>query len=150
MSYITANDIIRAFNDTNLTSTFDMVFNSCQMHIIIRLDPYVYGLLNGNIEDIYNNGYFSVMVYSDAIAESMTSQNYEFSVDNVGSTLINILTFRLDTQYDIDGWMALVVSLLLTMPLYLALIAIAFTEPQVWILLAIMALVQTIGALWPW
>lgn len=76
------------------------------MHIVIRLDPYVYGVEGGDVASVYNNGYFSVLVYSDAIAESMiSSQNYEFSIENVGETLIGILTFKLDEKYDIDGWM---------------------------------------------
>lgn len=51
-----------------MTATFDMTFNGgVQMHLVIAIDPYEYSLLGGDIETLYNNGYFSVLVYSDAI-----------------------------------------------------------------------------------
>lgn len=151
LSYLTAQDIIREFESTNLTSTFDMTFNGgVKMHLVISMDPYEYSLLGGDIETLYNQGYFSVLVYSDAIADSMTAPTYEFSVENIFGTVIDILTFKLADRYQIEDWMGLVVSFIVMLPMYLALIAIATSRPEIWLVVAVIALVQAIGSLWPW
>lgn len=143
ISYLTSDDIIRQFNSSNYTSTFDMTFNSVQMHLVIRLDP---ARLTGgySIADCYNLGYWSVLVYSDAVADSMASSTYEFSAENILNTLISLFTFRVAEDYDIDGWLGIFASMMITMPLYIALLVICLEHPELWIFFILLALIQSL------
>lgn len=155
VSYLTSADIVRAFNSSNYTSTFDMTFNSVQMHLAIRLDP---SRLSAGytIEQCYNQGFWSVMVYSDAVAESMSSPSYEFSASNILDTLISLFTFKIADEYDIDGWLGLFASMMVTAPLYIALLYVCINHPELWALVLILAAIQAIvsvidkvGDWWP-
>lgn len=155
VSYLTSSDIVRAFNSSNYTSTFDMTFNSVQMHLSVRLDPsrLSAGL---SIAECYDGGFWSVMVYSDAVAESMSSPSYEFSASNILDTLISLFTFKIADEYDIDGWLGLFASMMVTAPLYIALLYVCINHPELWALVLILAAIQTlvsvvdkVGDWWP-
>lgn len=149
ITYLTSDDIIRAFNSTNYTSTFDMTFNSVQMHLVIRLDPS--RLAAGNtVEECYNGGYWSVLVYSDAIAESMASTTYEFSAENILNTLISLFTFRIADEYNIDGWVGVLASMMITLPLYLMLLVLCLNHPELWMFTILLAAIQAITSLGGW
>ena len=93
---------MRVFQSANMTATFDMTFNGgVKMHLVIAIDPFMYSLLGGDVEALYNGGYFSTLVYSDAIAESMTAPTFEFSIENIFGTVIDILTFNLAERYEV-------------------------------------------------
>lgn len=157
VSYLTADDIIREFNANNFTSTFDMTFNGgVQMHLSIRLDPARLSASSANndtIRQCYNNGYWSVLVYSDAVVDSVQASTYEFSADNILGTIISLLTFNIAQDYDIDGWMGTFASLLVTLPFYSALLVIVLQHAYLWPILAIVTILQTIATLgtgwWP-
>lgn len=148
VSYLSATDIMAAFNGDTLASAFDMTFGNLKMHLVISIDPtrYADGL---SVEDCYNAGYWAVMVYSDALTESAVSSTYSFSIDNIFTTLISIFTFDLANAYDIDGWMATFISVMVSMPFYAVLIALAIENYYLWILVALLAAVQSASSWWP-
>lgn len=149
ISYLTSDDIIRQFNSTNYASTFDMTFNSCKMHLVIRLDPS--RLASGmSIADCYNNGYWSVVVYSDAIVNSMMSTTYEFSAENILSTLISLFTFKVAEDYDIEGWIGIIASMMITMPMYICLMTMCLRHPELWMFVILLAAIQSIVSVANW
>lgn len=149
ISYLTGSDIVRNYNPATYSAKFDMQFNRIAMHLTIRLD--VDKITAGmSPETAFNNGYWAVIVSSDAVAStSINDASYSFSVDNVFNTLVSLLTFRLTDQYDISGWLATLASLLVTMPLYAGLLAIALENYYIFILVAILGAIQAAASWWP-
>ena len=140
VSYITSDDIIRVFNSANSTAVFDMTFNGVPMHLLIRMDPSRLAWLS--VADCYNQGFWNVMVYSDAIAASLSGDTYEFNINTMWDTIVNIFTFNLANEYDIDGWEGFVVSVLFSMVLYSVLLIIAMDHPFVFIIIGLIGLIQ--------
>ena len=153
LSYLTADDIVREFNEHNYSSTFDMQFNGVTMHLVIRMDPMYLQLMT--VAEAYNSGYWSVMVYSDAIAEDMVSPTFDMSAENILQTVIALFTFNLAEQYDIDGWVGFVISLLVTFVFYGVALVICLGNAYLMILLLIVGVIQAIasaldvGSWWP-
>lgn len=147
LSYLSASDILREFNQSTYSSTFDLTFNNVAMHLTIRLDPI--RIAEGkSVETCYNQGWWSVIVSSDAIVTtSLNDASYEFNPNNVFDTLIKLLTFRIAEDYDIEGWQGTIASLLVTMPLYACLLALALIYPQSLILVAILGAIQAITSI---
>lgn len=149
ISYLTSDDIIRQFNSSNYSSTFDMTFNSVKMHLVIRLDPS--RMADGlSVAQCYNSGYWSVMVYSDAIVDSMASSTYEFSAENILSTLISLFTFRVAEDYNIDGWIGIIASMMITMPLYVSLLVLCLDHPELWMFVILLAAIQSVVSVANW
>ena len=141
VSYITSDDIIRVFNSANSTAVFDMTFNGVPMHLLIRMDPSRLAWLS--VADCYNQGYWNIMVYSDAVAASLSGDTYEFNINTMWQTIVNIFTFNLANEYDIDGWEGFVVSVMFSMVLYSVLLVIAMDHPFVFIIIGLIGLIQT-------
>ena len=154
VSYLTANDIIDRYNGTNYTAKFDMIFNNIRMHLLITLNPTAIAN-NVDVATCWNNGYWSVMVYSDQdLASAMANANYNFSADNIWNTVIDLFTFRIAEDYDIDGWLGILASVMFSLPLYAAIIAIGCSQPLLFIVAGVIALIQwimslSIGFSWP-
>ena len=153
LSYLSSTDILREFNQSTYSSTFDLTFNNVAMHLTIRLDPI--RIAEGkSVEECYNQGWWSVIVSSDAIVtSSLNDASYDFNPNNVFDTLIKLLTFRIAEDYDIEGWQGTIASLIVTMPLYACLIALALIYPQSLILVAILGAIQAIVSIfsgWHW
>ena len=153
LSYLSSTDILREFNQTTYSSTFDLTFNNVAMHLTIRLDPI--RIAEGkSVEECYNQGWWSVIVSSDAIVtSSLNDASYDFNPNNVFDTLIKLLTFRIAEDYDIEGWQGIIASLLVTMPLYASLMALALIYPQSLILVAILGAIQAVVSIfsgWHW
>jgi len=144
LSYLSSTDILREFNQSTYSSTFDLTFNNVAMHLTIRLDPI--RIAEGkSVENCYNQGWWSVVVSSDAIVtSSLNDASYDFNPNNVFDTLIKLLTFRVAEDYDIEGWQGIIASLIVTMPLYACLMAMALIYPQSLILVAILGAIQAI------
>lgn len=153
LSYLNADDIVREFNASTYSSTFDMTFNNIAMHLTIRLDParIARGMTPA---DCFNQGYWSVIVSSDAVATSkLNDATYDFNPNNIFDTLIKLFTFRITEDYNIDGWIGILASLIITMPLYACLIAIALEYHIVLIFVAILGAIQAITSIfsgWHW
>lgn len=146
LSYLDSKDITDNFNASTYSSTFDMTFNNIAMHISIRLDParIIQGM---SPKECFDNGYWTVMISSDAVITSkLNDASYDFNPNNVFNTLIKMFTFRVTEDYDIDGWIGILASLLITMPLYACLIAFALIYPESLILVAILGAIQTISS----
>ena len=140
ISYLTSEDIIREFNAANSTAVFDMTFNGVPMHLLIRMDPARLAWLS--VADCYDNGYWNVMVYSDAVAASLSGNTYDFNINTMWDTIKNIFTFNLAKEYNIDGWEGFLVSIFFSMVLYSVLLIIALDHPFVFIIVALIALIQ--------
>ena len=140
ISYLTSDDIIREFNSANSTAVFDMTFNGVPMHLLIRMDPSRLAWLS--VADCYNNGYWNVMVYSDAVAASLSGNTYDFNIDTMWDTIKNIFTFNLAKEYNIDGWEGFLISVFFSMVLYSVLLIIALDHPFVFIIVFLIALIQ--------
>lgn len=147
VSYLTSDDIIRAYNTSNYSARFDMMFGNIPMHLLITLNPTAVaaGL---TIPEIWNGGYWSVMVYSDQDATSSTlSQTWEFSPDKILDTVIKLFMFDIEDEYDLDGWVAILASATFTVAMYAALLALALNHAYLWILVAAIAAIQSFNFL---
>ena len=158
VSYLSAGDIVRAYNPQIYSSTFDMVFGSgIPMHLTIRLDAYMMSQYAMSVEECFNAGYWSVIVSSDAVASSsIQDSSYDFSLDNIFDTLVNLFTFKITEKYDIPGWEGTLASLLITMPLYAVLIAVCLSNYYLLIMVALLGVIQmvasglqSVGDWWP-
>lgn len=147
VSYLSARDIISKYNPEIYSSTFDMTFGAgINMHLTIRIDAYMLSQYGYSVEQAFNAGYWSVIVSSDAVASSaIQDSSYDFSLDNIFATLINLFTFRITDQYDIPGWEGVLASLLITMPLYACLIAICISNYYLLIAVSFVGIFQVIG-----
>lgn len=154
LSYLNADDIVREFNASTYSSTFDMTFNNVAMHLTIRLDPNKV-VLGMSPRDCFDKGYWSIIVSSDAVATSkLNDATYDFNPNNIFDTLVKLFTFRITEDYNIDGWVGVLASLMITMPLYACLIAIALEYHIVLIFVAILGAIQAITSIFsdwkPW
>lgn len=148
VAYLTASEIIRAFEQTTSTAKFEMVFNGVSMNVYIRLNP-VYVTQIGDVERCFNEGYWELMVTSlSTDADAYISTAYSFNVAEIFNTAIKILTFDV-ADYGISGWLATVLSLIYALPLYAALISIGLDNYPVLILAGILAAIQSLASLWP-
>ena len=142
VSYLTADDIVRAYDSTNFSATFDMRFGNIPMHLLISLNPLA--VASGlTIPEIWNNGYWSIMVYSDQDATSaVTSQTNDFSIDRILDTIIMLFSFDIEEEYDLDGWVAVLASMIFSLAFYAVLIALALNHAYLWALVAIVGILQ--------
>ena len=142
VGYLTAENIIHAFNSTTSTATFTMSFNGIDCRLHIRLDPTY--IANGtSIEDCYNNGYWSLMVTSPSTdADAYTGSDYALNLENIFDTITDILTFDY-SGYNIDGAMGTLCTILICLPLYATLLALSLNHRWVLILAALLVAVQS-------
>ncbi len=144
VSYLTSDDIIRAYNGTNFTATFDMRFGNIPMHILISLNPTAVaaGL---SIPQIWNAGYWSVMVYSDAdpVTSVLSQSSTDFSPDKVLDIIVDLFTYDIVDTYDIDGWVAIVAAAAFNLPIYANLLALCLRHKEVWLIFAIILALQS-------
>lgn len=145
VAYITADQIVSAFDSSISTAKFNMVFNGVNMNVYIRIDPYA--LANGSsVEECYNLGYWSIMVTSlTTDASSYTSTSNSFSVAAIFDTIIDLFTFNAE-DLGIDGIMGTICSLVVVVPLYAALLSIGMSFYPVLILAGILAAIQSLLA----
>lgn len=141
VSYVTANDIIQAFDGTTNTARFEMQFNGISCNLYVKMDSYY--LAGGmNIEDCYNAGYWSVMVTSlSTTVSSYTGTDYSFNIYNVFDTLIDLLTFNLD-DYGFSPMVSTIASAVVVVPLYVGLISIGLSCYPVLLLAGALAVFQ--------
>ena len=144
VAYLTAAQIVSAFNSDTSTSKFIMNFNGVEMNIYIKLDPVK--LSSGfTVEDCYNLGYWSIMVSSRSVdTSSYTGADYEFSPTAVFETMIDLFTFNMD-DYGLSGIAGTLASLLIVIPLFIALISIGLNNYIVVIIAGIYAVMVAIS-----
>lgn len=142
VSYINGANIVSAFNSATKSATFTMVFNGgIEMNIIIRLDPMY--LSQMTVQDCYDNGFWSIMVTSQSTdADAYTGTDYSLNPMKVLDTAIALFTFDY-SQYNLSQEMGVICSILFTMFLYAGLIALCLDNAYLWILVGIMAAIQS-------
>lgn len=143
VSYLDSEDVIRAYDSVNLTARFDMYFGNLPMHLLIRLNPYA--VASGlSIPEIWNNGYWSVMVYSDQDATTTAlSESYELSPDKILETVFALFTFDVTEKYQIEGWEGVLASMVYSLSFYAVLLAVALNHAYLWILVGVLAAIQS-------
>ena len=141
VSYLTASEIVRAFNADISASRFSMRFNGVDMFILIRLDPNA--ISSGvSVEDCYNQGLWSVMVSSrSADVGSMAGADYEFNPSDVFDTMIDLLTFNVE-DYGLTGLAGMLASFVIVLPLMIGLIVIGMDNYPVLIIAGIYAVIS--------
>ena len=139
VAYLTAADIVRAFNSANNTARFEMSFDGVPMAIYIRIDPMM--SQNYSVEECYNRGYWSIMVASISTgATTYYTADYAISPDKLWDTTVDLLTFNLD-DYNINGTMKVIASLVFVMVLLSMLVAIGINHPTVLVIAGIAGLI---------
>lgn len=143
VGYLTADQIVRAFDSTTSTAKFLMTFNGIDMNVYIRINPY-YTTAGYSVEECYNNGYWSVMVTSLAdTASAYTGTDYSFNIWEIFDIIFDLMTFNMD-DYEFSGIASAIASLTIVVPLYIGLIAIGLTCYPVLIFASLLAIVQGI------
>ena len=141
LAYITASEIVSAYNNSNMTATFKMDFNGVTMNIIIRMNP-TYIAQGESVQTAYDLGHWSLMVSSPASATDYSTGVNGFDVANIFGIIVDLFTFNMG-DYGLDAVTATLCSLLFVAPLYLALIVIGMNYWPVLFLAAILAVVQS-------
>lgn len=146
VGYITGAQIVSSFNPAVYTSKFTMSFNGVDMILSIRLDPYY--ITNGmSVEDCYNQGFWSIMVSSKSVeANSHIASDYKFNPTEIFDTMIDLFTFNMD-DYGLSGMAATLASLLVVIPLFVALISIGLSNYIVVIMVGIYAAIVALTKL---
>ena len=143
VDYITAPEIVTAFNSVNNTAKFVMNFNGCEMNIYIRINPY-YTSQGWSIEDCYNNGWWSIMVTSvTADMTAYTTPSNPINIEKIWETLMDLFTFNMQ-DYPLSPTMQIFTSIVITGVLYTTLIAIVAHNPKLLIIVGLIALIQTV------
>ena len=149
VAYLTADQILRAFDSVTNTSKFLMNFNGIDMNIYIRLNPYY---LSGgdygtplSVEECYKLGYWDLMVTSlSTDSDAYTGTDYAFNVADLFDTIVKLFTFNAE-ELGLSGWSADLASIVISMPLYAGLLSIAMTYNKVLILAGILAALQALS-----
>lgn len=143
VAYLTAQDIIKAFNPTINTARFEMQFNGIPMIIYIRIDPSE-TIKGTSIEECYNKGYWSIMVASlSTNPEDYYSASYSLSPDKIWDTAVSLLSFDLD-EYDMSPTMKSLASIVFCGILLTMLLSIALTHPEILLIAAIAGLIAIV------
>ncbi|MBQ1293232.1 MAG: hypothetical protein IIY21_04295 [Clostridiales bacterium] len=145
VDYITSNEIVSAFNSINNTAKFTMNFNGCDMNVYIRINP-AYTSQGWSIEDCYNYGWWSIMVSSvTSDMSAYTTPSNPINLEKIWDTLINLFMFDM-SDYPMSPIMQIFASLAVTIVLYSPLLAMASHNPKLLIIVAVIALIQTVTA----
>ena len=145
VDFITASEITSAFNSINNTAKFVMNFNGCDMNVYIRINPY-YTSQGWSVEDCYNNGWWSIMVSSVTTDMSAyTTPSNPINLEKIWDTLFDLFMFNMN-DYPMSPVMQIFASLVITVILYSTLLTMAVHNPKLLIIVAVIALIQTITA----
>lgn len=157
VSYLTSDQIIRAFDSTTSTARFEMTFNGgVQMGIYIKIDPYE--LANGRtVEECYNYGYWSVMVTSLSTSfNAYSGTDFTLNIYNIFDTMIKLLTFDYHS-FNMSPLIGAICSFVIIIPLYASLIALAIGSWQAMAVVGIVGILETVaavisnwGSIFPW
>lgn len=145
VSYLSGDQIVRAFDSTTSTARFSMIFNGVEMGIYIRIDPYALANYNMDVQDCYNNGYWSIMVTSlSTDADAYAGTDYELNIWEIFETLIKLMTFD-SRSLGLDAFMGALCSFIIVIPLYAGLISLAMGSWASMAVVGIFAAIQSIA-----
>lgn len=140
VSYLTAADIITAFNSATNTARFEMNFNGVPMFIYIKIDPSK-TYQGVSVEQCYNEGYWSLMVSSlSTDPNDYYTAGYSFSPEKILDTALALMTFNLD-EYQMSDTMRIVASVVFNMVLLTMILAIGLKNPHILVIAGIAALI---------
>lgn len=143
VSYLSGDQIVRAFDSTTSTARFSMVFNGVEMGIYIRIDPAKLAE-NMTVKECYDLGYWSIMVTSLATdIDAYMGTDYDLNIYNLFETLVDLLTFNYQ-DYGMSTFMGTICSFTIVIPLYAGLIALCLGN---WLAMAIVGLVAAVQAI---
>lgn len=149
IAYINSAQILSAFNGATNVAEFDMVFNGVTMNIYVKIDPMATSTGQMTVEQAYNAGLWSIMVTSLSVDSSAyTGTDYANNPMQLFETMIDLLTFNMD-DYDISPWLSALCSILFVAPLYVGLISLCLDNAYLWILVGLLAALQSLSFL-PW
>lgn len=149
VAYLDAATIIRGFDKTTSTSKFELRFNDIDINVYIRINPY-YLAQTGSIEACYNMGYWELQVTSMSTdVNAYVGTDFKFNVTEVFFNALKLFTFNLD-GFGISQWVALVLSIVYSIPLYAGFIAIGLEHYGVLIGLGILQVISSIGGQFIW
>lgn len=146
VSYLTAQNIIQAFDTHTSSASFPLTFNGgIKLTLTIRIDPIM--IAKGySVEQCYNNGHWAVMLTSKTTdASAYTSTDYSFSIYNIWDTFVALFTFNLGDYYNISSESGMIMSVILTVILYAGLLAIGLEHHIVLIIAGLVAIIQGIA-----
>lgn len=123
VAYLTANQIVSAFNSTTSTAKFTLNFTGIPMNIYVKIDP-TYLTQGWSVQQCYDAGYWSLMVTSEsADGTAYTNADYGINITALWNTVVNLFTFNYE-DYNISAGMGVICTFLIVAPLYAMLLAI--------------------------
>lgn len=141
VNYITLNQLMARFNNTNSTSTFNMVFNGITMDLTIKINPY-YLARGESIADAWELGHWSIMVSSQSMGDTGQFQSSNFDLSKLVDTIKSLLFFDME-KYGLSPWLATLCSIMYVMPLGAAYLTLLIKHPLVMGIISIGAGVVT-------
>ena len=155
VAYLTASEIVSAFNSANNMAKFKMEFNGNEMNVYIKIKN-EYTSAGYSVAECFDLGYWEIMVTSISTnIQTYISTDYSMNIYDIWDTLVDLLTFNMD-DYNLSPEMQMVASVTISVVLYAALISIGITCWPVLLLAGAVALFQTIATmefeipdLWP-
>lgn len=147
VSYITGDQITRAYNSDSYTANFPVKFGHVSLNLDIVMDPT--RIAQGyTIAQCWAQGYWTIYVTGNSVdATSYLGSDYSLNVYEIWDTLIALFTFNAGEYFGGDEMASAFASLILVVPLYICLIAVAATHVELTIIAAILAAVQAIATL---
>ena len=155
VAYLTASDIVSAFNSANNMAKFKMTFNGNDMNVYIKIKN-EYTSAGYSVAECFDMGYWEIMVTSISTnVNTYISTDYAMNVYNIWDTFVDLFTFDME-KYNLSPEMQLVASVTLSVVLYAALLSLGLTCYPILIFAGIVAIIQTIAStgiefpdLWP-
>lgn len=144
VNYINSTKILNAFNNSTNTAVFTMQFNGIDMEITVRLDPYM--LSSGkSVSECWNAGYWTVVIATNSVYVGGTGFAIgNFDIKAIADIIVNLFTFNMG-QYGLTGWIGTVASVMFTLPLMAALIAIGVRNPLIFVVALIVGLITAMA-----
>lgn len=155
VAYLTASDIVSAFNSANNMAKFKMTFNGNDMNVYIKIKN-EYTSAGYSVAECFDMGYWEIMVTSISTnVNTYISTDYAMNVYNIWDTFVDLFTFNMD-EYNLSPEMQLLASVTLSVVLYAALLSLGLTCYPILIFAGVVAIIQTIAStqieipdLWP-
>ena len=140
VAYLTASEIVSAFNSANNMAKFRMTFNGNDMNVYIKIKN-EYTSIGYSVAECFDMGYWEIMVSSISTSvETYLSTDYSMNVSAVWETMVDLFTFNM-SDYNMSPDMQMICSVTISAVMYAALIALF---PEIWPIVLIAGVVQAI------
>ena len=140
VAYLTASEIVSAFNSANNLAKFKMTFNGNDMNVYIKIKN-EYTSAGYSVAECFDMGYWEIMVSSISTnVNTYISTDYAMNVNQIWDTMVDLFTFNM-SDYNMSPTMQMVCSVTISAVLYSALIALF---PEIWPIILIAGAVTAI------